>query len=171
MTDKAVAAANVFFRNLATRNMSPLESAVYDLKIQREALVRDSTDYHKARVHIQRSIEPGAALDAALEKLNRKYPGGYSRKELDAINAAMAQATAALHRSKARNLNPNEHFDSRRTKLGSGWMPRRQYDLVLLAAMIGVWGLVAFIAVLVFLTWWRRIEKMSIYILLMELGL
>src|SRR5258708_38401343 len=89
---------DTFFRDLTRSNMSPHEIVVYDLKIEREALVRDAGKYHRERLDIQSRIEPGAAQDKALQWLHRKYPLGYARKELDAVNAAIVKAIAAVHR-------------------------------------------------------------------------
>jgi hypothetical protein len=80
--------------------------------------MRSSKKYHFERLHIQRFIEPGPEQDQALQKLNETYPLGYSRKELDAVNRAIAKAIVELHRFQASNLKQGEHFDSRRINAG-----------------------------------------------------
>ena len=116
MSDRLSAAG--FFSNLTEMNMSAPEVIVYRLRIEREALVRSSKNYHRKRLHIQSFIEPGSAQDQALIKLNADFPMGYCRSELVAINAAISEASIALHRQRAANLQPGEHFDTRRTNLG-----------------------------------------------------
>jgi hypothetical protein len=106
------------FRSLECSEMSEPEAVVYRLKIERDALMRSSKKYHFERLHIQRFIEPGPEQDQALQKLNETYPLGYSRKELDAVNRAIAKAIVELHRFQASNLKQGEHFDSRRINAG-----------------------------------------------------
>jgi hypothetical protein len=118
MTNKAIETANLFFRNLGCSHMSSHEVEIYTLKLQREALVRDANAYHRARLDIQSAIKPGPALDAALQTLHRKYPMGYCRTELLAVNAAILKATVALQHFKASNLKDGEHFSTRRINTG-----------------------------------------------------
>src|SRR5690242_5580154 len=96
-------AANLF-RSLECSEMSEPEAVVYRLKIEREALLRVSKNYHRDRLQIQRFIEPGPAQDQALQKLNETYPLGYARKELDAVNRAIAKAIHQLNCYQADNL-------------------------------------------------------------------
>jgi hypothetical protein len=103
-----------FFSNLATANMNTAEITVYNLKLEREALLRSSKNYHRDRLHIQRFIEPGAEQDRALQKLNKTYPLGYSRKELDAVNRAIAKAVIDLNNYLADNLNDGQHLNTRK---------------------------------------------------------
>ncbi len=121
---------DTFFRDLTRNNMCAAEVVVYDLKIEREALVRDAGKYHRERLDIQSRIEPGAAQDKVLQRLHRKYPLGYARKELDAVNAAIAKAIVEVHHHKTSNLKPTppptrfntgEHFNTRKSwrKLGT----------------------------------------------------
>jgi hypothetical protein len=112
--NKSVERGESFFARIARQGMSPAERIVYDLRLEREALVRDSTDYHKAQLDLQSRIKPGAAQDAALEKLNTEFPLGYRRKELMACNAAIMKATTDLNRCLAGNLKPGEYFGTKR---------------------------------------------------------
>src|SRR5437016_1495938 len=102
--NKAIERADSFFTSLATKNMTEPEAVLYRLKVDRENLVRTSSDYHRARLHLQSTLRPGAALDAALVTLHKKYPGGYRKTELAAVNAAITKATVALHRFRTSNL-------------------------------------------------------------------
>jgi hypothetical protein len=45
-----------FFRNLATSNMSEPEAVVHQLRIEREALLRLSFEYYKARQYAQLDV-------------------------------------------------------------------------------------------------------------------
>jgi hypothetical protein len=98
--------------------MTPAERLVYDLKIQREALVRLAQDYHRARYYIQSNVKPGAAQDKAVAKLNADFPSGYCRTELMAINAGIAKAVTELQRCWLDNRKPGEHFSTRRINSG-----------------------------------------------------
>jgi hypothetical protein len=104
-----------FFSDLATVNMNATEIAVYNLKLEREALLRASKNYHRDRLHIQRFIEPGPAQDQALQKLNETYPLGYARKELDVVNRAIAKAIVDLNNHQANNLKDGQHFNTRKS--------------------------------------------------------
>src|ERR1700722_8531453 len=98
--------------------MNEYERVVHRLRINRDSLLRRVAEYHRARLHLQCAIKPGAALDSALATLNRRYPDDYCAAELVAINAKIEKATAEVHRSKARSLREGEHLDTRRTNLG-----------------------------------------------------
>lgn len=114
MTSKAVKSGELFFRNMATKDMSAAEVTVYQLRLERAALLRRSTDYHWGRLELAQSALYGSDLDKALEKLNAEYPLGYCRQQLIAVNAAIKEATDALNRFRARNLKPGEHLNTRR---------------------------------------------------------
>jgi hypothetical protein len=109
-----------FFSDLATVNMNATEIAVYNLKLEREALLRASKNYHRDRLHIQRFIEPGPAQDQALQKLNETYPLGYARKELDVVNRAIAKAIVDLNNHQANNLKDGQHFNTRKSARNLG---------------------------------------------------
>jgi len=104
-----------FFRDLTTKDMSEPERAVYLLKLEREALLRDSKKYHRARLFIQTQIPPGPAQDWRLRKINAEFPKGYCQKELVKINAAIAKAITDLNNHLASNLEPTgQHLNTRK---------------------------------------------------------
>jgi hypothetical protein len=116
--NKAIESGEKFFRKLACLEMNEHERAVYDLKIQRDALYRISHQYHCEKLYLQRSKPPGPNLDRALGKLDTQYPLGYARRELVAVNASIKEAKVALDHFRAGNLKRGQHLDTRRTNLG-----------------------------------------------------
>jgi hypothetical protein len=108
-------ASRSFFHDLTTKNMSEPERVVYLLKLDREALLRSAKKFHWKLLHIKSFVEPGPAQDQALQKLNEKYPLGYSRKELDAVNCAIAKAIVDLNNYQANNLKDGQHFNTRKS--------------------------------------------------------
>jgi hypothetical protein len=102
------------FQSLDYHEMSEPEAAVYKLRIEREALLRQAKRYHWARLHIQQFIEPGPAQDHRLLKLNENFPKGYARKELVAVNAEIAKAIVDLNNHQANNLKDGQHFNTRK---------------------------------------------------------
>src|SRR6202021_1183922 len=107
--NKAIESGEKFFRKLACLEMNEHERAVYDLKIERDGLLRISQQYHRERLHLQRSIPSGPHLDRALQKLDTQYPLGYARRELVAVNASIKEAKMALDHFRAGNLKRGQH--------------------------------------------------------------
>jgi hypothetical protein len=142
--NKAIADAESFFRNLTQSEMSEPERTLYNLKIERESLVRRANEYARALNQIEqysdkcstrletrrasgdlhgrryhdKAKRQAAAHQRAMAKLNADFPLGNCAEELRAINVEIAKATAALHRSWLDNRKPGEYFST--FKINSG---------------------------------------------------
>jgi hypothetical protein len=132
--------AESFFRNLNAKQMSSAERAVYDLKIEREALLRNANAYARAlnqieryhvecstrlearhlngRRHLDKLNKQAAAHQRELAKLNSNFPLGFARDELRAINVEIAKAVTELQRSWLDDRKPNERFSTFRINSG-----------------------------------------------------
>ncbi|MFY9955905.1 hypothetical protein [Bradyrhizobium sp.] len=124
---EARAIANSFFRSLETSKMSEPEAVLHRLKMEKEALLRRGSAYAcelrsieqydiECRVGIEarhgghdlhgrryrdKINRQAAAYERVMTALNERFPSGYCRKELDAINAAIAKATVELRQRPA----------------------------------------------------------------------
>jgi hypothetical protein len=138
MASAAVANAESFFRNLATSKLSEAERLVYELKIERESLLRQANAYARALNRIeQRDVECRERLEArhdshdlhgrkyrdkaerqaaahqrTMVELNEEFPLGFARDALRAINAEIAKAVTELQRSWLDDRKPGERFST-----------------------------------------------------------
>jgi hypothetical protein len=117
--------------------MNAAEVVVYDLKIERAALVRKANAYarglrsieqyhddcrarlearHGHDLHGRRYRDKvnkqAAAYERAVVDLNERYALGNCAAELAACDASIMKATAALHRFGVDNLKPDERFST-----------------------------------------------------------
>jgi hypothetical protein len=142
VTSEATANAESFFRNLTP--MSAQERTLYELKLERESLLRRANEYSRALNRIEaRHLECVARLEArhhgadlhgrkyrdrverqaaahqrALTALQVEFPLGAARDELRAINVTIDAAVTELQRSWLDDRKPGEHFST--SKINSG---------------------------------------------------
>lgn len=138
MASEAVANAESFFCDLGTSKMSAQERVVYELKIERESLLRKANEYARALNRIERyrlecserletrhnghdlhgrrfrdkQKRQAAAHEREMAKLNAEFPLGAAREELRAINVEITKAVAALHRFRVDHLKEGERFST-----------------------------------------------------------